>query len=49
MSETRWRMTQADANCSLRPHSLIYRENTGNFREIGRPGPDFGPKKPSLL
>jgi hypothetical protein len=41
-----WRMTQSDANCSLRSNSLIIRENRGNFRDFGRAGSDLQTKYP---
>jgi hypothetical protein len=47
--ETRWRMMQSDANCSLRLNSLIIRENTGNFRDFGRSEPKSGQKTLSSL
>ena len=40
-------MTQSDANCSLRPNSLIIKENTGNFLDFGATGPTWQLKKPA--
>jgi hypothetical protein len=34
--ETGWWMVQSAANHSLRANSLIIRENTGNFVDLGR-------------
>jgi len=48
-SKTRVRMTQSAANCSPQSNSLLNRENTGNFRDLGRPEADLQPKKPCLL
>ncbi len=47
--ETRWRMTQSAANHPPRQISLIIRENTGNFRDFGRPAVDLKQKKPCFL
>ena len=42
-------MRQSDANQSPRSNSLIIMENTGNFRDFGRPETGLRPKKPCLL
>jgi hypothetical protein len=48
-TRTVWRMAQSDANCSLGSNSLLNKENTGNFRDLGRLRADFGPNKTCLL
>jgi len=42
-------MTQSAANHSPRQIPLIIRENTGNFRDFGRPAADLKQKKPCFL
>jgi hypothetical protein len=48
-SETRWRMTQSDANWSPASNCLLIRENTGNFRDFKAPRYSLQLEKPRLL